>query len=186
MFVSFRHDAGQTLRGFDLVPLSRYWVVQLYPGRVPRPKSRMAARCARPWATRSCPTGSRWIIAALASMNAVGDEAGEAAVRHRDGEGDNPLFCRTQIIRRLVQLLVLAEPRAQALGTEAVALNALGTNPIFFSRAFRKRFRRSSGSPVSSGTAPRSAGSPSPCVRCAPPRLSVLLQRLTARICCSP
>jgi hypothetical protein len=33
--------------------------------------------------------------AGLDERRAVGDEAGEAAVRHRDGEGDHPLFGRT-------------------------------------------------------------------------------------------
>jgi hypothetical protein len=60
---------------------------------------------------------------------ALGDEAVEAAVRHRDGDRDHLPFGRIQIIRRLVQLLVAAELRAQALGTEAVGLEYVRDEP---------------------------------------------------------
>src|SRR5215218_9906017 len=73
--------------------------------------------------------GEYGVAQGLAKGGAVGDQAVEAAVRHRDGDGDHlPLRC-VQVRGRLVELAIVGEPGGEPLGAVAVSPEDVGDEP---------------------------------------------------------
>src|SRR5215218_133935 len=74
----------------------------------------------------------------LAQGRAVGDEAVEAAVRHRDGDGDHLPLRGIQVFGWLVQLPVVGEPGGEPLRTVAVSPENVWDEPDAFARLAEK------------------------------------------------
>src|SRR5829696_3516975 len=73
--------------------------------------------------------GEDGVAEGLAKGGAVGDQAVQAAVRHRDGYGDHLPLRRVQVRGRLVELAVVGEPSGEPLGTVAVSPEDVGDEP---------------------------------------------------------
>src|SRR5215213_9631141 len=73
--------------------------------------------------------GKDGVAQGLAKGGAVGDQAVEAAVRHRDGHGDHLPLRGVQVRGWLVELSVMGEPGGEPLGTVAVSSEDVGDEP---------------------------------------------------------
>src|SRR5215211_657721 len=73
--------------------------------------------------------GEDGVAQGLAKGSAVGDQAVEAAVRHRDGHGDHLPLRGVQVRGWLVELAVVGEPGGEPLGTVAVSSEDVGDEP---------------------------------------------------------
>ena len=73
--------------------------------------------------------GEDGVAQGFPQSGSVGDQAVEAAVRHRDGDGDHLPLRRVQVGCRLVQLPVMGEPGRESLGTVAVSPEDVGDEP---------------------------------------------------------
>src|SRR5829696_1481851 len=73
--------------------------------------------------------GEDGVAQGLAKGSAVGDQAVEAAVRHRDGHGAHLPLRGVQVRGWLVELSVMGEPGGEPLGTVAVSSEDVGDEP---------------------------------------------------------
>src|SRR5215218_4297304 len=73
--------------------------------------------------------GEDGVSQGLAKGGAVGDQAVEATVRHRDGYGDHLPLGRVQVRGRLVELAVVGEPGGEPLWTVAISPEDVGDEP---------------------------------------------------------
>ena len=78
--------------------------------------------------------GHHRVAPGLAQRGAVGDEAVEAAVGHRDDDRDHLALGRAQPRRLLVQQPEVREPRRQPLGAEGVGLEHVRDEPDLLAR----------------------------------------------------
>ena len=104
-----------------------HWLLGNFDGEVQ--DRRRASRRARPPVVQRNPVGQNGVPSASRSAAPWATRAVQAAVRHRDGDRDHLPLRRVQVLRRLVQLLVVGEPRAQPLGAEAVGSEDVGDEP---------------------------------------------------------